>query len=147
MIVFISAKNKKTLIAILIAYTCITIFILIFGIIYESFSHDVYSFWMQFAWIWVLAFGLVPHLLLLVLPIKRVPGLLTGCCLNLGVALFTAGSIYKGVVDIYGTTRNEMFSAYMIISAIMLGAAIGLYAFGLSYFDNSDKENNAETKL
>lgn len=144
---FISAKNKKTLIIITISYVLITVFIAIFGIVYEQFSHDVYSFWMQFAWTWVLAFGLVPHLLLLVLPIKRTPGLLTGCCFNLGVALLTAGSIYKGVVDIYGTTRNEMFSAYMIIAGIFFGVAIGLYSFGLSYFDNNDKENNAEIKL
>ena len=144
---FISAKSKKSLIIITSSYALITIFIAVFGIVYETFSHDVYSFWMQFAWIWVLIFGFIPHLLLLVLPIKRIPGLLTGCCFNLGVALLTAGSIYKGVVDIYGTTRNEMFSAYMIIAGIFFGVAIGLYSFGLSYFDNSNKENNVETKL
>ena len=139
---FISAKNKKTLIIIAISYVLITVFIAIFGIVYETFSHGVYSFWMQFAWIWVLSFGLLPHLVLLFIPIKKMPGLLAGCFYNLGVAIFTSGSIYKGVVDIYGTTRNEMFSAYIIIAVILLGAGIGLYTFGLSLFDNNANQNN-----
>ena len=140
---FISEKNKKTLLKILIAYICITAFIALFGIIYEQFSHNVYSFWMSFAWLWVLLFGLIPHVAFYFLPINKIPGLLAGCFYNLGVAVFTAGSIYKGVVDIYGTTRDEMFRAYIIIAIICLVAGLALYGmgFGLKKSGNQEELN------
>ena len=141
---FISEKNKKTLLRIIVAYVGITAFIALFGVIYESFSHNVYSFWMYFAWIWVLIFGLIPHVVFYFLPIKRIPGLLSGCFYNLGAALFTSGSIYRGVVDIYGTNRIEMFTAYMIIAVICLVTGIALYGVGFSLNKNTNQEEIKE---
>ena len=144
---FTSEKNKKTLLKVIIAYACITIFIVVFGLVYERFSHDVYSFWMAFAWIWVLIFGLVPNLIYLLIPIKKMPGILSGSFYNLGVALFTSGSIYKGVVDIYGTTREEMFRTYLIISVLFLAIGFGLYIFGVSMGELINKEKETESSL
>ena len=71
----------------MVLYIGITAFIALFGIVYEQFSHHVDTFYMWFAWIWPLIFGFVPYLLLYVLKAPRVPGLLSECFYNLGVAL------------------------------------------------------------
>ena len=112
-------------------YLGITAFIALFGTVYEQFSHNVYSFHMWFAWIYPLIFGLVPYSVFYFAKIKRVPGLLTESVYNLGVALLTMRSIFIGVIDIYGTDREGMVVAYLIIAIICLVAGLILYIIGL----------------
>ena len=131
MTLFISESNKKTLLKKLIAYIGITAFIALFGCVYEQFSHNVHTFYMWFAWIWVLGFGVVPYLLLYLLPIKKVPGLISESIYNLGVALITARSIYIGVIVIYNTTGEDMIMAYTVISIVCLCLGAALYLIGL----------------
>ena len=87
---------------------------------------------MWFAWIWSLAFGVIPYLLLFFLPIKRVPGIITECIYNLGVALLTAGSIYKGVIDIYGTTADAMLGTYNILGVTLMALGLIIYIVNLA---------------
>lgn len=47
-----------------------------------------------------------------------------------GIALFTVGSILKGVLDIYGTT-NHLIKYYNILGAVFL--AVGLIGYLYSY--------------
>ena len=129
---FILAKNKKRILKRLNAYIAITAFIAIFGFVYEQFSHNVHSFFMWFAWLWSLGFGVGAYVLLYFLPVKRVPGMITECIYNLGVALLTAGSIYKGVIDIYGTTADVMISTYFILGASFVGIGLFLYIIFLA---------------
>ena len=112
-------------------YLGITAFIALFGCVYEQFSHNVHTFYMWFAWIWVLGFGFIPYLLLYLLPIKRVPGFLTECVYNFGVAMITFRSIYMGVIIIYNTTGDNMIMAYTILSIIGLTVGVILYIIGL----------------
>lgn len=112
-------------------YLGITAFIALFGFVYEQFSHNVHTFYMWFAWLWVFGFGFIPYLLLYLLPIKRAPGFLTECVYNFGVAMITFRSIYKGVIIIYNTTGDSMIMAYTILSIIGLALGLVLYIIGL----------------
>lgn len=125
----------------MLVYLGITAFIALFGFVYEQFSHNVHTFYMWFAWIWVLGFGFVPYLLFYLLPIKRVPGLVSESIYNFGVAMITFRSIYKGVIIIYNTTGDDMIMAYTIISIVSLVGGALLYAIGLLLNKKEEDQN------
>ena len=118
---------------IVLAYVGITAFIAVFGAVYEQYSHDVHTPYMWFAWVWVLGFGLAPHLLLFFLPIKYIPGLISGCLYNFGVAMITCRSLYIGVVTISNTPDNRWMLAYLIVAIVFLTAGVASYAFGIFF--------------
>lgn len=122
-------------------YLGITAFIALFGCVYEQFSHNVHTFYMWFAWIWVLGFGFVPYLLLYLLPIKQMPGYLTECVYNFGVAMITFRSIYKGVIIIYNTTGDDMIMAYTVLAIIGLASGLVLYTIGLLLNKKQESKN------
>ena len=125
----------------MLIYLGITAFIALFGFVYEQFSHNVHTFYMWFAWIWVLGFGFIPYLLFYLLPIKRVPGLVSESVYNFGVAMITFRSIYKGVIIIYNTTGDDMIMAYTIISIVSLVGGALLYAIGLLLNKKEERQN------
>ena len=125
----------------MLVYLGITAFIALFGFVYEQCSHNVHTFYMWFAWIWVLGFGFVPYLLFYLLPIKRVPGLVSESVYNFGVAMITFRSIYKGVIIIYNTTGDDMIMAYTIISIVSLVGGALLYAIGLLLNKKEEDQN------
>ena len=137
---FISEKNRKTVLKELILYIGITAFIALFGFVYEQFSHGVNSNYMWFAWVWVLGFGVIPYLALYFLPIKRVPGTLTECVYNLGVAVLTTRSIFLGVLQIYGKTNSKMVVVYTILAIVLLVTGVALYIYGLFTKKEETKE-------
>ena len=137
---FISEKNRKTVLKELILYIGITAFIALFGFVYEQFSNGVNSNYMWFAWVWVLGFGVVPYLLLYLLPIKRVPGTITECVYNLGVAVLTTRSIFLGVLQIYGKTNSKMVIVYTVLAILFLVAGVALYIYGLFSKKEGTKE-------
>ena len=113
-------------------YLGITLFIALFGFVYEQFSHNVHTFYMWFAWIWPLIFGLIPYTIFYFLPIKQMPGTLTESVYNFGVAMLTVRSIFKGVVIIYNTTNDAMVLVYTIMAIVSLVIGAVLYIIGLS---------------
>lgn len=58
------------------------------------------------------------------------PGRFTRHAWNSGLAALTAGSLFKGVLDIYGTT-NKLIVVYPIAAAVLLFAAAA--SFSMSY--------------
>ena len=86
---------------------------------------------MWLAWVWVLGFGFIPYLLLYLLPIKRMPGILSESTYNFGVAMITVRSIFKGVLIIYNTTGDSMILAYTIIAVVSLSIGVISYLTGL----------------
>ena len=128
---FILESNKKQLLIRLFVYIGITAFIALFGAVYEQYSHNVHTFYMWFAWIWVLIFGVIPYALLYFLPIKWMPGTLAESIYNLGVAMLTVRSIYMGVIIIYNTTGDNMVLVYTVISIVCLSVGALLYIIGL----------------
>ena len=117
---------KKTL-----SYLFLSLFVLLLGQIYEHFSHGVYSNYMLFAFLFPLLGLFLPNLLLRLLPKKDVAKS-EGCTWSMersstsltgeknfsfwkwGIATLTVGSLYKGILEIYGTSSNLELS-YLIV--------------------------------
>ena len=103
-----------------------TLFLVLFGAVYETFSHGVFSFYMLYAFSVPLVFGVTLYLILLFA--RRYPGRVF---LNLGnsaIAAFSAGSVFKGVLEIYGTT-NSLVIIYPICGCIMAVSALASLLF------------------
>lgn len=104
-------KTKKRL----AWYAFFAAFTLVFGIVYEHFSHGVYSGYMMYAFVFPLA-----GVLLTAVPAvcgrelsKRSEDLL-----DVSVITWTLGFIVKGVLVIYGTT-NGLSSWYFYAGTVL----------------------------
>ena len=97
----------------------------VFGMIYEHFSHEVYSYYMLYAFMFPLAAGLVLVLMALRsrLPARRFLNLF-----NSASATLALGSIAAGVVEIYGST-NRLLLVYQLAGGILLTASVFTYIF------------------
>ena len=124
---FISEKNNKKVMRTLFVYIGVTLFVALFGIIYELNSNNVYAFEMAFAWIYPLIFGVIMYLALRLVPTRNVPGLLPACGYHLGVGIVTMRSIFIGVIRIYGTTNNAMTTTYTVLSWVLMPLMIVIY--------------------
>ena len=97
------------------------VFFAVFGVVYELFSHGVFSPFMAFAFIIPLVVGAALQSILLKTKV-RIPDLALRLW-NYAIALLTVGSIWKGVLDIYGTT-NRLIVYYPIFGSILLLLAV-----------------------
>lgn len=106
-------------------YLFVSLFCVLFGAIYEYFSHEVYSYFMLYAFVFPLAGGALPFfgLAFYHLPL---PDRVSGNLYHSGIAALTVGSLFKGVLDIYGTT-NRLVSIYWVIGAVFLLLGITFY--------------------
>ena len=111
----------------LLIYAGITLFVALFGFIYEINSNNVYSADMAFAWIYPLILGVGMYLLMRFLPTNIVPGLVPACIYATGVGFATMRSIFLGVINIYGTTNKNMVVVYTVLSWFFV--AVGLISF------------------
>ena len=103
---------KKSLI-----YFGISIFVFIFGQIYEYFSHGVYSSYMMFAFLIPLIGLFIPSLLNNLILKRKITDNVT-LPWKCGIATLTVGSIYKGVLEIYGTS-GTFEQVYLIIGSLL----------------------------
>ncbi len=131
---FTSEKvNKKTMRTVFI-YVGVTLFVALFGIVYESFSNNVYSPYMYLAWMFPCFIGIPVYLALRFLPIKTVPGTIPACIFNMGVAAITTRSIFYGVLEIYGKTNYKMQTTYTVLTIVFLSVGSILYLFIVIYY-------------
>ena len=93
-----------------------------FGGVYEIFGHGVYSYYMLYAFAVPLVFGVLPNLISAVRGTPR-PHKVAYNLYNSGVATLTAGSVFEGVLEIYGTT-NRLVYIYLIAGAALFLAGI-----------------------
>ena len=107
-------------------YTIISVFCALFGAIYELYSHEVYSYFMLYAFAIPLVFGALPLHFLTLKPTRRLPNRAAFNAYNSSVATFTVGCMFKGVLEIYGTT-NELINIYWIAGGVLLLISIILY--------------------
>lgn len=111
---------KKT-----IQYLLLSVFIFVFAQIYEYFSHGVYSNYMLYAFLIPFLGLALPSFLLHSLK-KSLPAnsrFLWQC----GITTLTVGSIYKGILEIYGT------NGYFEFPYLFLGVAFCIVA-GITVF-------------
>ena len=97
-------------------YIIFTIFTLLFGIIYEQFSHEIYSNYMMYAFAIPLVVLIISYLL------KIFKANIYKISLDLfdaAIMTFTVGSLTKGVLEIYGTT-NEYIYCYLYAGIVLI---------------------------
>ena len=98
-----------------------TLFLVLFGAVYEMFSHGVFSFFMLYAFAVPLVFGVTLYLVLLFL--GKYPDRVFLNLWNSAIAAFSAGSVFQGVLEIYGTT-NSLIIVYPIAGCVLAASAL-----------------------
>lgn len=94
-----------------------SVLLALFGAVYEVFSHGVYSYYMIYAFAIPLVMGVLPYAILLLKdknPNNRFLKLW-----NTAIATLSVGSIFAGVLAIYGTT-NSLIIVYPVVGAILV---------------------------
>ena len=103
-----------------------TAFLALFGAVYELFSHEVYSYYMIYAFSIPLILGVFVYSIMLIK--NKRPRSIFPKLWNSATATLSVGCVFKGVLDIYGTT-NSLIIAYPIAgSALLLAGAISAAA-------------------
>lgn len=107
-------------------YLIAAVFCALFGAVYEHYSHEVYSYYMIYAFAFPLVLGTLPFFIIYsckkIKPISRVSENLY----NAGIGTLTVGSIIQGVLIIYGTT-NSLTHFYWIVGVGLIVAATVIY--------------------
>ena len=99
---FFSNRAQKTT----VVYGGVTLFVIIFSIVYHQFSHEVTSFYMTWAALFPFVLGFVPFLLCEVLHPASMPRRLTYNLINAGVETVTLFSLMKGAFEIADKWTN-----------------------------------------
>ena len=99
-----------------------TAFLGFFAAIYEAFSHGVYSYWMLFAFAIPLMMGVLPYTILLLK--EKYPNRLFLNIWNSAIATLSMGSVFAGVLEIYGTT-NSLIIVYPIAGGLLMLLSLG----------------------
>ncbi len=125
-----------------IIFLAVSVFVAIFGIVYEWFGHGILSMSMILAFLYPFLLGFIPTLglsfseMMATIPYEK--GIRFGCNLFYsGIATLTVGSIAMGVVEIYGTT-NRFMIVYTVAGIVML--FVGMCAAGIAFVKKA-KEN------
>ena len=100
----------------------VSAFLAFFGAIYEYYSHQVYSYYMIYAFAIPLVMGALPYGIIALQDQYRPRGSALHLW-NSAIAAFTVGSLFKGVLDIYGTT-NKLVAVYPIAGGALALAAL-----------------------
>ena len=111
-------------------YLLAALFCALFGAVYETFSYGVYSPFMLYAFAFPLILGTLPAIIF---------GLRSGAsprvCEKLwgaGVATLTVGSLFHGILDIYGTSSGLSYVYWIGGGALLLSAGlVGLWRSGM----------------
>ena len=133
-------KNRDRYWKTITVYLGVTLFCVLFGAVYEVFSHGVYSYPMLYAFAFPLVCGVTPFFLLF--KYKRAyPSSFSAGSYHAGVATCTVGSIMTGVLEIYGTS-SPLLSGYWIIGIGLVAVGVLSYLF-LVLLIGGAKENQA----
>lgn len=117
-------------------YLLVSLFCVLFGAVYEHFSHEIYSGYMIYSFVFPLAGGTLPFSIMSVYEFKYLPGRLPLNLYNAGIASLAVGSVMEGVLEIYGT-QNDLLKIYWCSGFGFSGLGLILYIIGL--FTNRKK--------
>ena len=115
----IETRDRKSEFKTAFVYLLIALFCVLFGAVYEKFSHDVYSFSMIYAFVFPLVGGTLPFLLIAFSNVREHPRARARMTYHTGIALLTIGSILRGIMEIYGTA-NHLIKFYFIVGIPLL---------------------------
>jgi len=102
-------------------YLGLSLFCLVFFLIYNRFSHGVHSPYMTYLFLWPLLMGAVPAFLLGFLKEDFPPGKHEENLYFFGVETLTMSSLLRGILDIAGTA--SVFQRYLMAAGAFLSAA------------------------
>ena len=112
----VTKKSDKNLDKISKTYMIISAFCIVFAAIYEYFSHEVYSPFMIFAFLIPFIGGTVAFYTIKRFAQNIMPG----------IATLTVGSIFQGVLEIYGTS-NSLVNVYLVVGCSLIVSAALIY--------------------
>jgi len=119
-------QNEKLASKTSFIYLLISLFCILFGAVYEKFSHEVYSFYMIYAFVFPLVGGTLFFHILGLVNCKKYPRPFIRNLYHSGIATLTVGSFLQGILDIYGTT-NVLINYYWLAGGSFLIIAILTY--------------------
>ena len=117
-------------------YLYLSVVCLIFSMIYECFSHNVFSPFMVFAVAFPLLGGSLVAELLGKLPADKFPDGLAGEFYHWGIITLMVGSIIRGVMDIYGT-ESPLVVYYAVAGIGLVVVAVCMWI--LSFFKKNEE--------
>ena len=126
----LSTSDTKKYNKIALVYLICSIFLALFGGIYEHFSFGVYSYFMLYAFAFPLVGGVLPALILSLYPPEKSPWPLAAWLYRSGIAALSVGSVIRGVLDIYGT-ENVLTTWYWYTGFGLCALGAVLYAISL----------------
>lgn len=135
MTLFSLNSDRKKIRSTFLTYVCVVIFCVIFGFVYETKAHGIISHFMLYGFIVPLVLGLIPYFILFITKSNKGPGTTSSYIYNAGVATLTVGCYFKGVLDIYGTTRDVYVLIYLIVGCSLL--VLGFLAYFIALTSNS----------
>ena len=115
------STSVKTMLKQILMQLISAVWFAFFGAVYEHFSHEVYSYYMIYAFVIPLVMGTLPYIIMALKQYE--PNRVFLHLWNSAIITFTIGSIFKGVLDIYGTT-NSLLAVYPIVSLILMIPAL-----------------------
>jgi hypothetical protein len=133
-------KQRKMMVRIGFGYLFIALFCILFGAVYELFSHGVYSYFMIYAFVFPLAGGVFPFFKM-AFGRYPLPNKLTRNLYHSGIATLTTGFLFKGALEIYGTT-NRLVLVYWIVGILFILMAIFIYCLFLRKTKYRKMEND-----
>ena len=104
-------------------YLLISLFLVLFGAVYEVYSHEVYSFYMLYAFAFPLTGGALLFSAIHLFRPEWYPKAWPRRFYHSGIATLTVGSVIQGVLEIYGTT-NSLTQWYWIVGAWLIVLSI-----------------------
>lgn len=107
-------------------YVIIVFVSAVFSIVYEFFSHQVYSNFMIYIFTIPLILGVVVQLVLLMRPNLDVNNPWQRTAQDFAIASLMAGSALQGIVEIYGTT-NQYIVFYFVVGLLLLALSFVIW--------------------
>ena len=120
-----------------VGYLAVAAFTALFGLIYEHYSHEVESVFMQLAFLIPLFAGPLPACLLRLLGTRFYPGTGSRSVYRWSVSVFTLGSLLKGVFDIYGTASIFPYW-YAIAGCVFAIVSVAIYMIERLLYSRAD---------
>ncbi len=117
---------------------------LVFALIYEYFSHGVYSMSMLLAFLYPFIGGIIYIFLAVNLDSVRKAFRIASNLFMAGIATLTVGGLFTGVLEIYGTT-NKLMIVYKLLGSISL--SFGIVLFLLCRLAYKRREENKNTPI
>ncbi len=119
--------NRKRAAKTALVYLLVSLFFVLFGAVYEIYSHEVYSYYMLYAFAFPLVGGTLVFNILSFLKLQKYPNAIACNLYHSGIATLTVGSVVQGVLEIYGTTNTlSDYYWYVGIVLIVIGVIAGI---------------------